>query len=81
MMLRAEPRSALRRNTEFLLPYVRAAIDRGEIRKDIDPVAASEWLARIIYSLTTAQKALTFDMAKPKSVRKFVEAFAVSGLQ
>lgn len=73
--------AALGRTTEFLLPYVRAARDRGEIRKDVELKAASEWLARMIHSLSTVQQALTFDMSKPKSVRRYIETFAVDGLK
>ena len=73
--------SAIRRSTEFLVPYVREAQKRGEVGSGIDVTAASEWLARIIYSFSTVNEAQTFDMSKPDTVRKYVEKFAVNGLR
>ena len=73
--------SAVRRTTEFLVPYVREAQKRGEVGSGIDVTAASEWLARIIYSFSTVNQAQTFDMSKPDTVRKYVEKFAVNGLR
>jgi AcrR family transcriptional regulator len=72
--------SALARTCEFLHPFVEAAQKRGEVRSDVDAYAASEWLARILISLTTMQQSVSFDMSKPKSVRRFVEGFATAGL-
>ncbi|ORV86234.1 TetR/AcrR family transcriptional regulator [Mycolicibacterium iranicum] len=73
--------SAVRRSTEFLVPYVREAQKRGEVGSGVDVTAASEWLARIIYSFSTVNEAQTFDMSKPETVRKYVEKFAVNGLR
>ena len=73
--------SAVRRSTAFLVPYVREAQKRGEVGSKIDVTAASEWLARIIYSFSTVNEAQTFDMSKPETVRKYVEKFAVNGLR
>ncbi|BBX00947.1 TetR family transcriptional regulator [Mycolicibacterium moriokaense] len=73
--------SAVRRTTAFLVPYVREAQERGEVGAGIDVTAASEWLARIIYSFSTVNEALTFDMSKPATVRRYVEKFAINGLR
>jgi AcrR family transcriptional regulator len=73
--------SAVRRTTEFLVPYVREAQDRGEVGAGVDVTAASEWLARIIYSFSTVNQAQTFDMSKPATVRRYVERFAINGLR
>lgn len=73
--------SAIRRSTAFLVPYVREAQKRGEVGAGIDVTAASEWLARIVYSFSTVNEAQTFDMSKPETVRKYVEKFAVNGLR
>jgi AcrR family transcriptional regulator len=73
--------SAIRRSMEFLAPYVREAQERGEVGAGIDVMAASEWLARIIYSFSTVNKGQTFDMSKPMTVRRYVERFAVNGLR
>ena len=67
--------SALARTCQFLRPYVEAAQSRGEVRRDVDALAASEWLARIVLSLTTMQQSTCFDVSKPKSVRRFVGEF------
>ncbi|OBF24879.1 TetR/AcrR family transcriptional regulator [Mycobacterium sp. ACS4331] len=73
--------SAVRRSTQFLIPYVQEAQKRGEVGSGVDVIAASEWLARIIYSFSTVNEAQTFDMSKPETVRKYVEKFAVNGLR
>ncbi|AKK29522.1 TetR/AcrR family transcriptional regulator [Mycobacterium sp. EPa45] len=73
--------SAVRRSTEFLVPYVRQAQQRGEVGAHVDVVAASEWLARIIYSFSTVNEGQTFNMSKPETVRRYVEKFAVNGLR
>lgn len=73
--------TAVRRTTAFLLPYVREAQERGEVGAGIDVAAASEWLARIIYSFSTVNEAQTFDMSKPATVRRYVEKFAINGLR
>ena len=73
--------SAVRRTTEFLVPYVRQAQQRGEVGANVDVVAASEWLARIIYSFSTVNEGQTFNMSKPETVRRYVEKFAVNGLR
>lgn len=73
--------TAVRRTTEFLVPYVREAQQRGEVGASIDVTAASEWLARIIYSFSTVNQAQTFDMSKPATVRRYVEKFAINGLR
>ncbi|OBG95467.1 TetR family transcriptional regulator, partial [Mycobacterium sp. E3298] len=68
--------TAVRRSTQFLEPYVRAARERGEVGTGVDVSAASEWLARIIWSFSTVNEAQTFDMSKPDTVRRYVETFA-----
>lgn len=73
--------TAVRRSTTFLLPYVREAQERGEVGSNVDVTAASEWLARIIYSFSTVNQAQTFDMSKPETVRRYVEKFAINGLR
>lgn len=73
--------TAVRRTTEFLEPYVRAARERGEVGTSVDVAAASEWLARIIWSFSTVNEAQTFDMSKPDTVRRYVETFAINGLR
>jgi AcrR family transcriptional regulator len=73
--------SAVKRTTKFLEPYVRDAQKRGEVGAGVDVTAASEWVARIIYSFSTVNQGLSFDMAKPATVRRYVEKFAINGLR
>jgi AcrR family transcriptional regulator len=73
--------TSVRRMTTLLLPYVREAQERGEVGVGVDVTAASEWLARIIYSFSTVNRAQTFDMTKPETVRRYVAKFAVNGLR
>jgi AcrR family transcriptional regulator len=77
----ADTEGTLRRTTSFLLPYVEAAKERGEVGRDVDPKQAAEGLARLIMSITTTQVAVSFDMSKPKAVARFFEQFAVNGLR
>ncbi|WP_068180348.1 TetR/AcrR family transcriptional regulator [Mycobacterium sp. UM_CSW] len=69
------------RTTEFLVPYVREGQKRGEVAPEVDVIAASEWLARIMHSLSTVHEGQTFDISRPESVGKYVETFAVNGLR
>jgi len=81
MRLSASDRDgALRRMSHFLAPYIEAARERGEVRADADVTEASEWIARVLMSLPPMPKSSAFDIRKPKSVGKFMESFAVSGL-
>ncbi|WP_260860537.1 TetR/AcrR family transcriptional regulator [Mycobacterium tilburgii] len=73
--------STVRRTTKFLEPYVHDAQKRGEVGTGVNVTAASEWLARIIYSFSTVNQGLSFDMTKPKTVRAYVEKFAINGLR
>lgn len=77
----ADGDSAVRRTTRFLEPYVRDAQKRGEVGAGVDITAASEWLARIVYSFSTVNQGLSFDMTKPETVRQYVEKFAINGLR
>lgn len=73
--------ATVRRTTAFLVPYVRDARERGEVGASVDVTAASEWLARIVFSLSTVNEAQAFDMTRPDTVREYVETFAVNGLR
>ncbi|WP_299577164.1 TetR/AcrR family transcriptional regulator [uncultured Williamsia sp.] len=77
----ADSDSAIRRTTTFLEPYVKDAQRRGEVGAGVEVLAASEWLARVIYSLTTVNEGICFDMEKPETVRRYVATFAVNGLR
>jgi AcrR family transcriptional regulator len=68
----------LRECGEFLTPYLAAAKLTGEIRKDLDVVAAGEWYARMLFSLFSTPSA-TLDMNDARVVADFVRAHAVRG--
>ena len=51
----------LRECGEFLAPYLTAAKLTGEVRKDLDVVAAGEWFARMLFSLFSTPSG-TIDM-------------------
>ena len=68
----------LRECTEFLAPYLAAAKLTGEVRKDLDTVAAGEWYARMLFSLFSTPSA-SLDMDDARVVGEFVRAHAVRG--
>lgn len=72
--------ATVRRTTDFLKPYVKAAKARGEVAANLDVATASEWLARMVNSLSTVQNSPNFDMSNPKAAGKFVARYAVNGL-
>jgi len=79
-MLVEDAGETLQHTMEFLRPYVEAAAERGEIRPDIDPDEASEWLARAIMSIISVPASPTFNVSRPRSVGRFVARHAVAGL-
>ena len=82
MRLSASDRDgALRRMSHFLVPYVEAAKQRGELRSDIEPDDAAEWLARMLMSVSAMQSSSVFDVRRPKSVGKFMAMYCVAGLR
>jgi AcrR family transcriptional regulator len=62
----------------FWRPFVAEARDRGEVRPDLDPDRATEWIMRVIISLVTVP-ARTFDPDDPDQVRAFVSEFITRG--
>jgi AcrR family transcriptional regulator len=81
MRLSASDRDgALRRMSHFLVPYVEAAKQRGEVRRDVDPEEGAEWLARMLMSVTAMQSSSAFDVRRPKTVGKFMATYGVAGL-
>ena len=63
---------------EFLAPYVTAARLTGEVRKDLDIPTATEWFARMLFSLFTTPSP-TVDMDDDEVVADFVRSHAVRG--
>jgi len=68
----------LRECGEFLAPYLVAAKLTGEVRKDLDVVAAGEWFARMLFSLFSTPSS-TLDMDDDQVVADFVRSHAVRG--
>lgn len=68
----------LRECGEFLAPYLAAAKLTGEVRKDLDVVAAGEWFARMLFSLFSTPSS-TLDMDNDEIVADFVRSHVVRG--
>jgi AcrR family transcriptional regulator len=68
----------LRECGEFLAPYLTAAKLTGEVRKDLDVVAAGEWFARMLFSLFSTPSSM-LDMDDEAIVADFVRSHAVRG--
>ena len=65
---------------DFWRPYLVAAQDRGEIHAGIDIAEASEWVARVLISLSTVPGD-TLDPSDPDQVRAHVRRYVMPGLQ
>jgi AcrR family transcriptional regulator len=63
----------------FWHPYLETARSRGEVRADLDVVRAGEWVMRIVLSLVTVPGDAV-DVDRPRSVRRFIDEFLVTGL-
>ena len=74
---RSEP--LLRDTVEFLVPYVEAAIKRGEIRKDLNAKRASEWIGRMLFTISS-MPAVTFRGNDTKAWKRFFREHVVRGL-
>jgi AcrR family transcriptional regulator len=78
LLLTKDAAVLLRECVDFFAPYLSAARLTGEVRKDLDIVAAGEWFARILFSLfSTPSSAL--DMDDPEVAAEFVRAHVVRG--
>ncbi len=64
---------------DFWQPYLADARRRGELRSDLDPRQAGEWIVRLLLSFAVLP-AVTFDADDPDSVREFVRSHLVHGL-
>ena len=70
----------LERATRFWQPHVRLAQEAGEIRMDVDPAAAAEWIARCLYGLAVTPS-ITFDRGDPAAVEAYIREFVVGALR
>jgi hypothetical protein len=78
LMLTKNAATLLQECSEFLAPYVAAARLTGEVRNDLDIPAATEWFARILFSLFTTPSPYV-DLGDDDAVAEFVRPFAVRG--
>ena len=78
LMLTKNAAALLRECAEFLAPYVAAARVTGEVRNDLDVPTATEWFARMLFSLFTTPSPY-FDSHDEEAVADFVRRYAVAG--
>ncbi len=78
LMLTKNAATLLRECAEFLAPYVAAARVTGEVRSDLDVPSATEWFARMLFSLFTTPSPY-FDSHDEEAVADFVRRYAVAG--
>lgn len=78
LMLTKNAATLLRECAEFLAPYVAAARVTGEVRGDLDVPTATEWFARMLFSLFTTPSPY-FDSQNDDAVAAFVKPYVVAG--
>src|SRR5690242_15783722 len=78
LMMTKNAATLLKECAEFVAPYVSAARLTGEVRSDIDIPSATEWFARMLFSLFTTPSP-NIDMRDDDAVAKFVRPYVVSG--
>lgn len=78
LMMTKNAASLLQECAEFLAPYFAAARVTGEVRSDLDVPSASEWFARMLFSLFTTPSPY-FDAHDDDAVAGFVRDFVVRG--
>lgn len=72
-------RELLELAVEAVTPMVREAMAEGELRSDLDPAQAAEWIVRVELSLISTPS-VTFDRDNPAELRKFLLGFLLPGL-
>jgi AcrR family transcriptional regulator len=78
LMMTKNSATLLQECADFLAPYFSAARLTGEVRSDLDVPAATEWFARMLFSLFTTPSPLV-DLRDDDAVAQFVRAFVVRG--
>ncbi|WP_396930556.1 TetR/AcrR family transcriptional regulator [Mycolicibacterium sp.] len=78
LMMTKNAATLLQECAEFLAPYVSAARVTGEVRADLDVQSASEWFARMLFSLFTTPSPY-FDVRDDDAVAAFVRDYVVRG--
>jgi AcrR family transcriptional regulator len=78
LMMTKNAVTLLKECAEFIAPYVSAARLTGEVRSDIDIASATEWFARMLFSLFTTPSP-NIDMRDDDAVAAFVRPYVVNG--
>lgn len=65
---------------EFWVPHLARAVERGEVRADLDVTRAAEWVMRIILSLVTVPGGVV-DVDDPVALRRFLADFLLAGFR
>lgn len=77
LMLTKNASTLLRECGEFFAPYISAARLTGEVRSDLDIRSASEWFARMLFSLFTTPS--PHHDASDVAVGDFIRSYVVRG--
>lgn len=75
-----EARPLLSMAMEAIVPLIEAARDSGEVREDLSVPRASEWIARMVFSLA-ATPSVNFDIDDPTQTAAFIREFLLPGLR
>ena len=78
LMMTKNAATLLKECADFLAPYVTAARLTGEVRSDIDLPSATEWFARMLFSLFTTPSP-NIDMRDDDAVAELVRPYVVNG--
>jgi AcrR family transcriptional regulator len=79
LLLRNIGDDLMARSLELWRPLVRAAKARGEVRADVDPLRASEWIVRVLLSFELLPP-IGVNIDNPRAVRNFICDHIVAGL-
>ena len=79
LLLRNVGDDLMERSIDLWKPLVRAAQRSGEVREDLDPGRASEWIVRMLLSFELLPP-IGVNLDSPRSVRRFVTDHIVAGL-
>jgi AcrR family transcriptional regulator len=79
LLLTSHSEPLLRDTIEFLVPYVQAAADREELREGLNVRHASEWIGRMLFTISS-MPAVTFRGSDPRAWRKFFREHVIRGL-
>ena len=79
LLLRNVGDDLMERSIDLWKPLVRAAQNSGEVRADLDPGRASEWIVRMLLSFELLPP-IGVNLDSPRAVRRFVTDHIVAGL-